>query len=181
MWEHQISRFEYSAVSWTWPLLNECAVYLLDFTTYQTKLRSRVEAELIKELWVNSYPLLTFHLITALFRHSPQLSWRTVPHTTVILPPPRSSTAYTRLCTRWCVRVIYWMIAVVLRKSRYRCGRLLGKGRIRNFRFDRSYSGTCDDNTIFIVVAGQRGLDANVANDSKWVLDIHLIGSVQSR
>lgn len=73
------------------------------------------------------------------------------------------------------------MIAVVLRKSRYRCGRLLGKGRIRNFRFDRSYSGTCDDKTIFIVVVGQRGLDANVANDSKWVLDIHLIGSVQSR
>jgi hypothetical protein len=178
MWEHKISRFEYSALSWTWPLLNECAVYLVDFTTYQTKLRSRVKAELIKELWVNSYPLL---FTLSLRCSDTALNCHGVPHATVILPPPRSSAAYTRLCTRWCVRVIYWMIAVVLRKSRYRCGRLLGKGRIRNFRFDRSYSGTCDDKTIFIVVVGQRGLDANVANDSKWVLDIHLIGSVQSR
>jgi hypothetical protein len=73
------------------------------------------------------------------------------------------------------------MIAVALRKSRHRCGRLLGKDKIRNFRFDRSYSGTCDDKAIFNMVAGQGGLDANVANDSKWVLDIHLTGYVQSR
>ena len=73
------------------------------------------------------------------------------------------------------------MTAAALRKSRDRCGRLPGKGKIRNFRFDRSYSGTCDDKTLIIMVAGQRGLDANVASDSKWVLDIHLIGPVQSR
>jgi hypothetical protein len=73
------------------------------------------------------------------------------------------------------------MAAASLRKSRYRCGRLPGKGKVRNLRFDRPCSCTCDDKTVIIMVAGQRGLDANVASDSKWVLDIHLIGPVQSR
>jgi len=73
------------------------------------------------------------------------------------------------------------MNAAALRKSPYRCGRLPGKGKIRNFRFGLSYSGTCVDKTIVIMVARQRGLDANVASDSKWVFDIHLIGPVQSR
>jgi hypothetical protein len=73
------------------------------------------------------------------------------------------------------------MSAVALRRSQYRCGSLPGKGKIRNFRFDRSYSDTCENKTIFIMVAGQRELDVNVASDSKWVIDIHLIGSVQSR
>jgi hypothetical protein len=73
------------------------------------------------------------------------------------------------------------MTAAAHRKSRYRCGRLPGKGKFRNFGFDRSYSGTCEDKMIIIMVAGQRGLDANVASVSKWVLDIHLIGPVQSQ
>jgi hypothetical protein len=109
------------------------------------------------------------------------LSCHGVTHATVILPPSHSSTARIMLCTRWCVRVVYRMIAAALRKSRYRCGRLPGKSRVRNFRFDRSYSGACYDKTIIITVAGQRGLDANVASDSKWVLGIHLIGLVHSR
>jgi hypothetical protein len=59
------------------------------------------------------------------------------------------------------------------------------------FRFDHSYDGTREDKTIFITLAGQReldsnedttilimvaklrGFDANVASESKWVLDIH--------
>jgi hypothetical protein len=71
------------------------------------------------------------------------------------------------------------MTAASVRKSRYRCCRLPGKGK---FRFDRSLiQRHCDDKTIVIMVAGQRGLGANVASDSKWVLDVHLMGPVQSR
>lgn len=78
MWEHQMSRFEYSTLSLTWSLLTDCAVHLVDFTMYQTKIGVKGrEAWLMEELWVNSYPLLAVHLITALFRHNPQLSWRT--------------------------------------------------------------------------------------------------------
>ena len=41
LWEHQMSRFEYSAVSLTWRLLTECAVHLVDFTMYQAKIQSK--------------------------------------------------------------------------------------------------------------------------------------------
>jgi hypothetical protein len=175
-----MSRFEYSAVSLTWPLLTECAVHLFDSTMYQTKIRSKgtwglVSGRAVSE-FVSSACFSSYHCLV-----QTQLSAVMAYPATVILLPSHSSATCTMLCTRWCVRVVYWMTAAALRKSRYRCGRLPGKGKIRNFRLDLSHSGTCVDKTIIIMVAGLRGLGANVASDSKWVLDIHLIGPVQSR
>jgi len=82
------------------------------------------------------------------------------------------------------VRVGVWRLCIewLLHLSESRgIGVVVCLARVKLDLIARSYSGTCDDKTIVIMVAGQRGLDANVASDSKWVLDIHLMGPVQSR